>query len=143
MASILRISEAASLALHAMTFLAAHKRRPYSTKQIAERLSVSEAHLSKVLQRLNKCGFVKSIRGPKGGFTVQGEAGSIKLLNVYECIEGEVPVCDCLLASPVCSGEGCIFGDLPAEMSAQFRDYLAKTKITDFKHLWPTKETHA
>jgi Rrf2 family protein len=142
-ASILRISEAVSLALHAMTFLAAHKGRPRSTKQIAERLSVSEAHLSKVLQRLSKCGLVKSIRGPKGGFAVDGTAGSIKMLSVYECIEGEVPVCECLLASPVCSGDGCIFGNLPAAMGAQFRDYLAKTKITDFEHLWPREETYA
>jgi Rrf2 family protein len=143
MASILRISEAVSLALHAMTFMASNRDRPHSTKQIAERLSVSEAHLSKVLQRLSKCGLVKSVRGPKGGFTVEGRAGSIKLLRVYECIEGEVPICECLLASPVCSGDGCIFGNLPAQMGAQFRDYLAKTRITDFEHLWPRKETYA
>jgi Rrf2 family nitric oxide-sensitive transcriptional repressor len=136
MASILRISEAVSLALHAMTFLASHRDRPYSTKEIAERLSVSEAHLSKVLQRLNKGHLVKSIRGPKGGFTVEGSADSINLLSVYECIEGEVPACDCLLSSPVCSGQGCIFGGLPAAVSGQFKNYLETTKISDFTHLW-------
>jgi Rrf2 family protein len=143
MPSILRISEAVSLALHAMTFLAAHGDRPHSTKEIAERLGVSEAHLSKVLQRLNKGKLVRSVRGPKGGFLIKGRPGSIKLLGVYECIEGEVPACDCLLASPVCSGNDCIFGNLPATTSARFREYLANTKITDFAHLWPVKENYA
>jgi Rrf2 family protein len=143
MAGILRISEAVSLALHAMTYLAARNDRPYSTKEIAERLGVSEAHLSKVLQRLSKRGLVSSTRGPGGGFTLTGRPRSITLLRVYECIEGKVPACDCLLASPVCSGEGCIFGDMPAAVSARFKDYLAKTNIAQFSHLWPREGIHA
>jgi Rrf2 family protein len=143
MASILRISEAVSLALHAMTFLAAHGDRPCSTKEIAERLSVSEAHLSKVLQRLTRGHLVQSIRGPKGGFVIEGAAASINLLTVYECIEGEMPSCDCMLSSPVCAGEGCIFGGLPAAMSGRFKEYLKTTKLTDFRHLWQRKEHHA
>lgn len=143
MAGILRISEAVSLASHAMTYLAAQHGRPYSTREIAQRLDVSEAHLSKVLQRLAKGGLVRSVRGPKGGFAISRRPQSITLLSVYECIEGEVPVCECLLTSPVCSGSGCIFGKLPATMGAQFREYLAKTKITEFAHLWPREEIHA
>jgi Rrf2 family protein len=134
--NILRVSEAASLAMHAVTFLAARNDRPYSTKEIAENFSVSEAHLSKVLQRLAKCHMVRSIRGPKGGFTFDGEDESISLLDVYRCIEGDVPICDCLLASPVCTGQGCLFGGLPAAVSSQFRNYLESTKITELTHLW-------
>jgi Rrf2 family protein len=143
MQNILRISEAVSLALHAMTFLAAHGDRPHSTKEIAEKLAVSEAHLSKVLQRLHRGRLVQSIRGPKGGFSIVGSPASIRLLDVYECIDGELPVCDCLLASPVCSGKGCIFGGLPVSVSRQFKDYMANTKVSDFAHLWQGKEQYA
>jgi Rrf2 family protein len=143
MQNILRISEAFSLALHSMTFLAANNDRPHSTKEIAERLAVSEAHLSKVLQRLHRGRLVQSIRGPKGGFSIAGSPGSIRLLDVYECIDGKLPVCDCLLASPVCSGHGCIFGGLPEAVSRQFKDYMEKTKISDFAHLWRTEERYA
>jgi Rrf2 family protein len=136
MLNILRISEAVSLAMHAMTFLAAHGDRPHSTKEIAARLGVSEAHLSKVLQRLHRGRLVQSIRGPKGGFSIVGSPASIKLLDVYECIDGELPACECLLASPVCSGEGCIFGGLPETVSGQLKDYMTRTKVSDFAHLW-------
>ncbi len=143
MQNILRVSDAVSLGLHAMTFLAAHDDRPHSTKEIAERLSVSEAHLSKVLQRLNRGRLVQSIRGPKGGFSIVGSAESIRLLDVYECIDGKLHVCKCLLDSPVCSGKGCIFGGLPEAVSRQFRDYMEKTKISDFADLWQKKEQYA
>jgi Rrf2 family protein len=122
--------------MHAMTFLAAHADRPHSTKEMAQRLSASDAHLSKVMQRLHKGGLAASIRGPKGGFAVEGDATAITLLNVYECIEGEIKLCDCLLPSPVCSGKSCIFGGLPLTVSARFRNYLEAARISDFAHLW-------
>jgi Rrf2 family protein len=143
MQGVFRVSEAASLALLAMTFLAAHNDSPHSNKAIAERLDVSEAHLSKVLQRLSKGRLVRSIRGPKGGFIIEGSPASIRLLDVYECIDGELPVCDCLLTSPVCSGKGCIFGALPAKVSRQLRNYMETTKISDFAHLWQKEERYA
>jgi Rrf2 family protein len=143
MQNILRISEAVSLALHAMTFMAAQGDRPHSTKEIAERLRVSEAHLSKVLQRLHRGRLVQSVRGPKGGFSIVGSPASIRLLDVYECIDGELPDGECLFASPVCSGKGCIFGGLPATVSGQFKDYLKRTKVSDFAHLWQREELYA
>ena len=59
MASIVQISEAASLALHSMALLAASPDRPLTVKDITARTGVSEAHLSKVMQRLAKAGLVK------------------------------------------------------------------------------------
>ena len=54
MASIIQISEAASLALHSMVMLAASPERSLTVKEITARTGVSEAHLSKVMQRLAK-----------------------------------------------------------------------------------------
>jgi Rrf2 family protein len=136
MSGIFNVSEAASLAMHAMTYLAAHNGRPHSTKEIAEALGVSEAHLSKVLQRLGKARLVTSVRGPRGGFSVGPAGGAISLLEVYECMEGKLPEYDCLLGSHVCSGSGCIFGGFPATVTRQLRDYLDRTRISDLTHLW-------
>ena len=63
---MIKISEASSLAIHAMVFLAAKPGEKLSTSYIASEIKVSEAHLSKVLQRLNKVGLVVSSRGPSG-----------------------------------------------------------------------------
>ncbi len=128
---MVKLSEAVSLALHAMVYLTAYPGRQVSARKIADDLKVSEAHLSKVLQRLCRSGLVGSARGPRGGFRVANGYGEISLLKVYESIEGPLAERSCLLASPACSSEECIFGGLLVDVGMQFRDYLAKTKLSD------------
>ncbi len=84
MACALRISEAASLALHATGLMAINPGKPMSTKVIAQSFEVSEAHLSKVLQRLGKVGLLNSARGPRGGFTLARDPKDINLLEVFK-----------------------------------------------------------
>lgn len=110
MSHLMKVSEAASLALHSMAYLAGNPGVNVSTRQIAERLKVSEAHLSKVLQRMAQAGLVKSSRGPKGGFTLKIPAESITLLDIFETIEGRLEATDCLLGIPICNGTYCILG---------------------------------
>ena len=96
MRTSLRVSEATSLALHAMALLTGDGSRPLSCHEMAEALQVSEAHLSKVLQRLGKQGFVSSLRGPKGGFRLARDPEDVSLLEIYEAIEGPVQFSNCL-----------------------------------------------
>lgn len=136
MAVLLRISEAASLALHTVVLLAAEPGRVVSTGEIASTLRVSAAHLAKVLQRLAKAGLVRSIRGPKGGF-ILGRAGEeITLLEVYEAVEGPLVLSDCLFSEPICSGERCILGGLLEEVNDRVRGYLAETRISELDNVY-------
>ena len=112
MSSILKISEAAALALHSMVFLAANPDKPVPTKEVASELHISEAHLSKVFQRLAKAGLVKSTRGPKGGFVLAKPREEVSLLDVYESIDGKFTPSTCLFDTPIYSGENCILGGL-------------------------------
>lgn len=128
---MLRISTAASLALHAIILLAANCNRTLSTKKIAAKLRASEAHLSKVLQRLGKAGLVEATRGPKGGFCLARPGGDISLLEVYEAIEGPLQDSVCLLGEPVCQGEKCILGGLLETVNRQVREYLGGTTLSD------------
>lgn len=131
MSNVLKISEAASLAMHTMGLLAAKPDRMLSTKEIASVLGASEAHLSKVLQRLSRGGFVRSIRGPKGGFTLGKESDEIFLLEVYESIEGPLLSSNCLLSEPVCDGTECILGGLLKTVNKEVKEYMSKTKVSD------------
>lgn len=135
MTTVLRISQAASLALHTMVFLAANPDSPISTGEVASALRVSEAHLSKVLQRLAKVGLVKSVRGPRGGFVLGKGSDRIALLDVYESIEGPLVASNCLLDAPACGGEPCILGGLLEAMSKQVREYLAGTRLSELAHI--------
>ena len=130
MSNVLRISEAASLALHTATFLAANPGRWISTREVASVLNASEAHLSKVLQRLTKAGLVKAVRGPGGGVALEEDKRDVRLLDVYEAIEGPLPPSKCLLGKPICGGN-CILGNLVGSLNEQVRNHLANTRLSD------------
>jgi Rrf2 family protein len=132
MDNVLRISEASSLAMHAAALLAEEPDRSLSTREIAENLKASEAHLSKVLQRLTRAGIVKPIRGPKGGYMLGKAAEDITLLDIYEEIEGPIPRTYCLMKEPVCRGKDCILGGLLKSVNKEVRDYLSRTRLSDF-----------
>lgn len=122
--SIIQVSEAASLALHSMVILAASPGSSLTVKEITARTGVSEAHLSKVMQRLAKAGLVKSTRGPKGGFLIGDSGLSISLLSIFEAIEGPVPNSTCLLSVTECPFRECLFGGLLERMTAEFKEYM-------------------
>ena len=126
-----KLSEAASLALHTMVYLAGSPGRHVSVKDIASELDVSEAHLSKVLQRLAREGLVDSVRGPRGGFTLSGGYADVSLLDIYESIEGPLHDRHCFRTTSVCNGHSCIFGDLLGNVNKQVREYLTKTKLPE------------
>lgn len=130
MSNLLKISEAASLALHAMVYLASQENGPVSTARIAEALGVSRAHLSKVMQWLSRDGLVDSVRGPKGGFVLARDPGDITLLDVYEVIEGPLEESECLLDAPACGGQ-CILGDLLRSVNRQVAEKLKGTRLAD------------
>ena len=130
MLNLLKISEAASLGLHASVFLAGNQKRLFSAKEMAETLGASEAHLAKVLQRLAREGLVRSQRGPKGGFKLNRPADEITLLEVYQACEGPLPQSNCLLSTPICNGN-CILGNLIEDVGRRVSQYLSRTKLSD------------
>jgi Rrf2 family protein len=136
MSSLLRISDATSLALHSVVLLAGTPDRRFPSAEIAEALHASEAHLSKVLQRLAHFGLVRSSRGPGGGFTLSRSADQITLLEVYEAVEGPLVASNCLLDTPVCGGTHCILGGLLETVNRQVAEYLAGTRVADLIHIY-------
>ena len=131
MSEIVALSDAVSLALHGMGLLAAGRRR--NAREMAEDMSVSEAHLAKVFQRLVKNCLVVSTRGPGGGFELAREPGDISLFDIYSVIEGIPPEEYCLLQKDECPFKECIFGSMLEKMTLDFVDYLKQTTLADVK----------
>jgi Rrf2 family protein len=130
MANVLKMSDATALGLHAVAYLADRADRPVSTREIATELKGSEAHLSKILQRLARGGIVKSVRGPKGGFALAGGAQRKSLLDVYECLEGPFEVRACMFDEPVCGRAACLMADWLQKSSADLKKQLAEAKLS-------------
>ena len=131
MSSILKISEAASIALHSMIILASKQEELVSVKEISSQLEVSANHLSKVLQRLVKEGLVVSIKGSKGGFKLSKNPEEITFLEIYEAIDGKFRPSACLLNKDSCE-HTCIMGGLTSSINKQVEEFFRKTKLTDF-----------
>ena len=65
----MKISTRGRYALRIMLDLAlSDSGRPVRVKEIAERQEISEKYMEQIISVLNKAGYVRSIRGPQGGY---------------------------------------------------------------------------
>ena len=93
-----------------------------------------------MLQRLEKAGLVKAVRGPKGGFSIGRKATEITLLEIYQAMEGALAGSHCLFGTRICGGRQCIMGDLLKNVDREVRDYLKKTRLSDLPRISCGKE---
>ena len=134
MASFLPMSEATALGLHAATLVAASEIESNGAvrmTEMAETLTASEAHLSKVLQALVKGGLLTSKRGPNGGYRLTRPASEIRLLDVYEAFEGGIRSDGCLFERPVCKRASCILGGLVERVRSEVVEHLRDTTLAE------------
>lgn len=131
MPTVIQISEATSIALHSIVFVARAKGANVTVKEIVSAAGFSHAHSSKVLQQLVRAGLLRSSRGPKGGFLLSGPASDITLLDVWEAMEGHLRVDTCIVnGNPdECPFDRCILGELPRRLSEEFREYLGSRTL--------------
>lgn len=128
--NMLKFSEAVSLGLHAMAALAKDPETPRRNVELAERFGSSGNTLSKVLQRLTHAGMLEAVRGPAGGYRLAKAPSEIRLLDVYEALEGPLGKAGCLLGNPACNGR-CILGGMVEEVHEKVRHYLTATTLAD------------
>jgi Rrf2 family protein len=134
MATLLRFSEAAALALHAMTYIASASEEVITARTLAYVCRASEAHMTKVCQRLARGGLLATRRGARGGFALGPRASRIRLLDIYAAIEGKVVLRKCLFEGRSCRGHQhkkgtCVLGRKVNEVEREFLAYLKSTKL--------------
>lgn len=131
MASIVHLSEGANLALHATMRLAQQPGQLQDTRSLANAIGASVAHMSKVLQRLHKAGYLQTVRGPAGGFRLARDPARVTLLAIYEAVEGPLEIRSCLLERPAACPGHCLFRDFLRSTGERFRDMMAGTTLAD------------
>jgi Rrf2 family protein len=129
MQTILNISEAAAISLHAADYLAG-RGRLCSAHEMAGALKVSYNHLSKVLQALTRAGLVSPVRGPRGGFELSPSGRGASLKDFMTAIDGPIRPQACLMGHKVCRHRDCLFGGFLKETNRRF-DKVLGGKISD------------
>ena len=59
------------------------------THEIASRHAIPERYLEQMLTSLRKAGYLKSLRGPRGGFQLRLPPEEIRISEVVACLEGD------------------------------------------------------
>ena len=112
MARIINFSESVLIAMHSLFLIANKAPEVINTKKIAKLTGASENTVAKVMQRIVKEKYVKSIRGPQGGFKLSKSPEKINFLDIYEAIEGKLETTECFFDSDNCPFNRCLFGKI-------------------------------
>lgn len=87
----MRISTKGRYALVLMLDLATYYTgEPVRLKDVAKRQQISEKYLEQIISILNKAGFVKSIRGPQGGYMLKKSPGEYTVGTILRQTEGSL-----------------------------------------------------
>ena len=75
---------------------------PVRTADVARRQHIPEPYLDQVLTTLNKFGFIRSRRGPRGGHLLARDPREISLSEVVATLEGRTAPLDCIADQDEC-----------------------------------------
>lgn len=131
MSHIVNISEAASIGIHVIVLIARSKNNNMNVNELSELTGASKNHIAKVMQRMVKYDFVKSTRGPSGGFVLNKPPQKISLLNVYEALEGEITIGECPYDNKICPFEECLMDGIVHRVTEEIHDHFKNKKISD------------
>jgi len=132
MSKLLNLSEATYLALHGLVHIASKTPDRVSVKEIAQILQASEAHLSKIFQKLTRAGIVTSVRGPQGGFELSRSPKHVSFLEIIELFEGEIEVTGCPFGKKHCVFRTCIIDAEVAQATKIIYDRFKDMVLADF-----------
>jgi len=130
MSKILNVSEAVAIALHSMALIA-QSDEILNVNKIADITKFSKSHLAKVMQQLVRFNYLKSTRGPEGGYILAKKPEEISLKEIYNLIEGEIDNNFCNYHLDKCLFNKCVFGGLNRKFTNEFSEYLTNNTLND------------
>ena len=94
----MKISTKGRYALRLMLDIALNEKsgEPVRIKDIARRQDLSGKYLEQIISVLNKAGFVKSIRGPQGGYLLTKQPSDYTVGMILRLTEGSLSPVACL-----------------------------------------------
>ncbi len=100
----MKLSTRTRYAVRAIIELAQNgNNKPLQLKIIAQRQDISVKYLEQLMAILRSSGFVRSIRGSKGGYVLAKAPNQIKLNEVLHRLEGTVATVECVENEDYCS----------------------------------------
>jgi Rrf2 family protein len=126
-------SRSAEYAIRAFVHLATLPAGEYAmVKQIAAEEEIPSHFLAKILQDLVRDGFLRSSKGPRGGFRLNLPAREISMLKIVEAVDGSGRFERCIGGSAECNDRAaCGMHDSWKVLRSRIIGYLEGTSIAD------------
>ena len=92
--------------LMALKYLSSQKQgQRVSVREMETQLKIPFDPLSRVLQKMNKAGWVQSAQGLKGGYLLVVELERLSFLQLSELLSGKLAIVKCFQEEELCSLE--------------------------------------
>lgn len=105
---------------------------PLQVKTIAQHQDISVKYLEQLMTMLRSTGFVRSIRGSKGGYMLAKAPDQIKLSDVFDCLEGHVTTVECVEDKNYCArAADCIARQVWAQVQDAIKNVLQSITVQD------------
>ena len=134
----MKLSTKSRYAVMALADIARFKNNePISLRDISIRQGISLVYLEQLFLKLKKNEIVKSIRGKKGGYTLNRNPNAIKISDILSAVEEKVKTTGCHKHSKNgCNGRStkCITHNLWDELETHINVFFQEKNLGDLIH---------
>ena len=139
-----RISTKGRYALRLMLDLAENNTgEPVRLKDVARRQEVSEKYLEQIISVLNKSGYVRSIRGPMGGYILSNPPSEYTVGMILRLTEGSLSPVECIEDDTICHRqESCVTKYVWTKIAEAVNNVVDHITLEDLKTLGSEGSTY-
>ena len=105
---------------------------PVQIKTIAKQEDISGKYLEQLMAILKSAGFVRTIRGAKGGYLLAKAPNQIRLSDVFNSLEGPVTTVECVQSKDYCARvDDCIARQVWTQVQQAITNVLQSITLQD------------
>lgn len=129
----MKVSTKGRYALRLMLDLAlSDSGTPRRIRDVAESQNISDKYLEQIISVLNKAGYVRSIRGPQGGYLLTKKPEEYTVGMILRLTEGSLAPVACVEKDTPCEREdGCVTIRLWKKLDQAISDVVDQVTLAD------------
>jgi Rrf2 family protein len=109
-----------------------HDQGPTPLREIAKRQDLSVKYLEQLIIPLKAAGYIRSVRGARGGYTLARKPDKINVGQIIKVLEGGLSLVDCVEDPKLCEREkNCPTRDIWLRMSERLMEELSSLTLSD------------
>ncbi len=134
-------SKTAQYSIQSMLFIAANNSdQNILVRDVAKELGLPSSFLSKILQTLSRYGFLNSVKGPKGGFSLSEKGAGSTIAELVAVVDGPMNFDMCLAGFSPCNEENaCPFHQEWKRIREEIREVVNSKSIYELAQEMPIR----